>query len=200
MKTTGRISSKQGFTLLEILLVVVLLGLLAGAVIPNFSKMFRVSVQSSVRRYAALVRYAYDQSILTGRIHRIVLNMDNQSWHVEATEPGMLPIDKAKMGLMPDSVHESERVTSEPTFKAVGKNLIDKMPKGVIILEVDSWRSNDKGHALTKGEASIYAYPNGFIDESTVVLAESGREKPQRYKITTQSLTGRIKIEVENPQ
>jgi prepilin-type N-terminal cleavage/methylation domain-containing protein len=192
MKTRRR----KGFTTIEVLLVIVLLGLIASSVIPNVTGIFRVGVKSSVRRFAAIVKFAYDQSILTGRIHRIVLNLDEQSWKVEAAEAGQLPIDSKRLGLLPEGMREGDRVTVEPAFKEAGQNLFDKMPKGVRLVEVDSWRLGE-GVVARKGEISIYSYPSGYIDEVTVTLAEEGRENVQKFLVTTRSLTGRIKVETE---
>jgi prepilin-type N-terminal cleavage/methylation domain-containing protein len=190
-------SPRKGFTTIEVLLVIVLLGLIATTVIPNISGIFRVGVKSSVRRFAALVKYSYDQAILTGRIHRIVLNLDDQSWKVEAAEPGQLPIDAQKFGILAEGMREGDRVTVEPAFKTAGENLFDKMPGGVRIVEVESWRLG-KDVAATKGEISIYSYPSGYIDEVTVTLAEDGKEEVQQFLITTRSLTGRIKVATES--
>lgn len=192
-----RTNRKSGFTLIEILLVVALVGLLASVMVPNISGVFRVGLKSSVRRYSAIVKYAYDNAILTGRIHRIVLNLDEQSWRVEAANPGQLPTDKDRMGLLPDSLREDDRIIEDPAFEVVGKRLVEKIPAGVKILEVSSWRIGE-GNVVDSGEFSIYAYPSGLIDESTVVIVEEGKEKLQQFLITTKSLTGRVSVKTEN--
>lgn len=188
--------SRKGFTTIEVLLVVVLLGLIASTVMPSVGSIFRVGLKSSVRRFAAIVKYAYDYSILTGKVHRIVLNLDEQTWKVEAAEPGQLPSDKSRFGLLPEGMREEDRVTSEPAFKVVGKNLVDRMPRGVQIVEVSSWRLG-KDAVAKKGEVSIYSYPSGYIDEVTVVLSEVGKEELQKFLVTTRSLTGRIRVLTE---
>jgi len=193
---------KSGFTLLEILLVIVLLSLLATSVIPRVASISRVGVQSSVRRFTGLVRYAYDNAVLTGRIHRVVLNLDEQTWKVEAAQPGYLVPSKIKEEA---ALKEAEKVENgdgekkppASPFKAVGKNLIDKLPNGVQLVQFESWRLG-KGVAATKGEVVIYAYPSGFVDEATVVLAQIGKEKAQNFRVTTKSLTGRVNIQIVN--
>jgi hypothetical protein len=187
---------RAGFTTIEVLLVIALLGLIATSLLPNIGGVFRVGLKSSVRRFAAIVKYTYDQSILTGRIHRIVLDLDAQEWRVESAEPGQLPIDSKRFGLLPEGMRESDRVTVEPAFKKAGENLFDRMPSGVSLVEVSSWRlGNDK--VARTGEISIYSYPSGFIDEVTVVLAEQGKEEMQRFLITTRSLSGRIRVQTQ---
>lgn len=204
-KATTKISNlgktkagRRGFTLLELLMVIALLGLLGVVMVPKFSSFFRVSVQSSVRRFAALVRFAYDQSVLTGRVHRIVLDLDDQKWFIEAAEPNVLPLDKAKSGLSAEGLDKDEQVASEPQFQATQGDKIAKIPTGVTLIAVDSWRlGKDNGGKATKGQISIYAFPNGYVDEATVYLAEQGKEKVQRFKVSTQALTGRVRIETE---
>jgi prepilin-type N-terminal cleavage/methylation domain-containing protein len=194
-RTKNRSLAKSaGFTLLEVMLVIALLGLIVSSAAPSIGRLFRVSVKSSVRRFGALVRFAYDQSILTGRIHRIVLDMDKQIWDIEAAEPGMLPLDKERTPLYPDAVSQ------EPAFKRAGKGVVGSLPAGVEILEVDSWRRTDQEGPAKKGVVSIYAYPSGFVDEASITLSEQGKGQIQRFKISIQSLTGRVKVETETGQ
>lgn len=189
-------SARSGFTLLEILLVVALLAGLASVVVPNIGNVVRVGVQSSVRRFSALIRYGYDQSVLTGKVHRIVLNLDTpQSWFIEAGEPGALPIDVTRQGLLAEGINERDRVTVEPGFQKVEGTQLEKIPSGVRLLSVESWRIGKE--PATKGKVSIYLFPGGFVDNATVYLAEEGKEDVQKFKITVQSLSGRISVEAE---
>lgn len=188
---------QRGFTLIEVLLVVTLIALLATAAMPSISNLFRTSVSSALRRYSALVRYAYDQSVLTGRVYRIVLNLDESTWRVEAADPGALPLDKTRLGLLAEGQREDDRlkILGEPSFKAIKGNVVDQVPRGVKIVQVTSWRAGKD--PVVKGETSLYAYPNGMIDEATVVLSESGKADKQQFKLTTMALTGRVHLETE---
>ena len=126
-KLSPTLSQTRGFTLIEILLVIVIIALLASTVVPNVTKVFRASVKSSVRRYASLVRYAYDQAVFTGRVHRIVLDLDRQAWHVEVAQAGTLPLN-------PDLAREQsaeERGKSEEEFTPVKSQLVSSLPSGV---------------------------------------------------------------------
>jgi type II secretory pathway pseudopilin PulG len=194
--------------LLEILLVLALIAILAVAVIPRAQGLFRVSVQSSVRRFGSMVRYAYDQAIFTGRLHRIVLDLDKQTWAVEAAPKGKLPVEEARRERfegLPDNKHNDDEEEAGPDgkkkdkfgadFQPIGKGLLGPLPKGVQLIEVESWRAG-KG-PVKKGQVSIYAFPNGFMDEAEVVLAEQGQEQVQQFHVKVQPLTGRIKVETE---
>jgi prepilin-type N-terminal cleavage/methylation domain-containing protein len=197
---TTRISQARtnnpGFTLIEVMLVIALLAYLTTAVMPDITSIFRVGVKSSVRRYTSLVRFAYDEAMLTGKVHRIVINLDNQTWKLERAQDGMLPIDKEKAGISMQGFHTEDRVNPEPTYKTIGAKVVEKIPTGTKVLGVKSWR---KGKDLvTKGEIAIYAFPSGLIDESSIEISEEGQEKLQKFIISTAGLTGKTVVKVEN--
>lgn len=206
MPTSPQNLSKRGFTLLEILLVTALIAILAVVAIPKVASVFRVSVQSSVRRFAAMVKYTYDQSVMTGKVHRIHINLDDQSWKVEVTEPGKLPYQEAAEEFMPPGVskfdmegtRDEAAKSKDPDFAPVKADIDVKIPKGVRVVAVDSWRLEKNANPATKGEVNIYAFPNGYIDDAIVYLAEQGKETSQQFKVAIASLTGRVTIEAQN--
>ncbi len=195
-------SKRGGMTLIEILLVIAILAMIATTVVPNIGRVFRVGVQSSMRQFGAIVRYTYDQAILTGRIHRILLDLDAQRWEVQAANPGMLPIEKTESQTrgsndrISDEEEERRRKEAEEAFKPLGGRLVAAMPKGVRIVRVSSWRFGGKDRPADKGQVYIYAYPSGFVDDAQVVLAEEGKDQIQRFELTIEPLTGRIRSEV----
>jgi prepilin-type N-terminal cleavage/methylation domain-containing protein len=191
-------SRKSGFTLVEIMLVIVLLSLLATAVVPRITNVFRVSVQSSVRRFGALVKYAFDQAILTNRIHRIVLDMEKQEWSLEAAPPGAVAgLDFVERDA--DIKVDPNRVLKQPEFKKIKGSLVDRMPPGVQIYSVESGKKNRKKSEDSQSKVHyVFAYPGGFIDKTIVSLAETGKKNSQTFRITIQSLTGKVKVEVDN--
>jgi prepilin-type N-terminal cleavage/methylation domain-containing protein len=180
----------KGFTLVEILLVMALLALLVVSVAPNIKTINRTGAQSSVRRFGAMVKYAYDQAVLTGRVHRIVLNIDDQIWSVESAEPGVLPIDRMKEPTY------SSAPTEEPAFAPTSDKVVEPIPVGTQIVQVESFRLPKEKSPAKEGTVNIYAFPGGFIDESAVYISEIGQEKLQVYKIETKTLTGRVKVSV----
>lgn len=193
-------------TLIEVLSVIVLIGLVYSYIISDAQRLFRVSLSSSVERFASVVRFAYNDAILTGSIHRIVVDMGNpdepikkQKWFVQKGAPGALPIDKSKMGVISDGLREDDRVLSEPKFENTGERFIAELPKGIKILRVDSWRlGKDKDSYAESGEVAIYAYPNGFVDKASIYMMESRNSKEaQVFIVTINSLTGKIKLQTK---
>lgn len=202
----SKLKSQRGMTLLEIMLVVALLAILAVFAVPRVASVFRVSVQSSVRRFSAMVKYTYDQAVMTGKVHRIHIDLEKQVWKVEATEAGRLPHQVAAEEFMPPGISkfdledkdDDKKNSQDPEFSAVKATVDTQIPKGVRVVAVDSWRLDKDKNPATRGEVSIYAFPNGYIDDAIVYLAEIGKEDLQQFKVTISSLTGRVQIESQN--
>lgn len=194
-------------TLIEIILVLALLGLMLSSIVPKLNGISRASAKSGVRRFTGLVRYCYDQSILSGRIHRIVLEMnkESQSWAIEMAIGDALPEETIKEDLGIEDTSKSEKEKAElkaarnKGYQAASDSKKHVKPPGIKIVDVKSWRLGE-GKSLKEGSISIYCFPNGFIDDATVTLQEAGRSSSPLYSIKTRSLTGRVDIEVESPK
>lgn len=184
--------SRRALSLIEVLFVITLIGLVMTLAVPKMNKIFRASVQSSVRRFASLVRFTYDQAVLTGKVHRIVLDLDKQQWMIQSADPGSLPIDELKSQYSREYTYKPK----EDEFDTLTQKDTQRIPKGVRLVEASSWRIGKEG--ISKGVVSIYAFPSGFIDEASVVLSESNTQSKQKFRVSTKSLTGRIQVEVIN--
>ena len=82
----------RAFTLVEILLVVVLLGVLAGLAVPNFTKSFAdLQLKDTTDNLAYLMRYAQSRAILRKNPQKITFNTERTAfWLLEKSsdDPG----------------------------------------------------------------------------------------------------------------
>jgi general secretion pathway protein H len=78
----------QGFSLLELLIVLGLIGALAAALLPSIGLTSGSQMSMALRDFSAQVRAVFDSAILTGRVHRIVLDMKSGDYWVEAAPLG----------------------------------------------------------------------------------------------------------------
>ena len=78
--TVGRLNSQRGFTLIELVLVVLLLGLMASLGIPALSGLERDGLAASTRRLAGTVKYLYNEAAMSGLEHRLIFNLDDGSY------------------------------------------------------------------------------------------------------------------------
>lgn len=78
---------RAGFTLIEIIIVVGLIGLLAAALMPNLSGGFAQGLDNAADTVAADLRYTGQRAVATGHLHRWSINLDEQSFRIEIGRP-----------------------------------------------------------------------------------------------------------------
>jgi len=79
---SARSGSACGFTLLEVLVVLLLMTLLVGLVPPMLSNRTGVQAKSDARQLAAALRYARSQAIVQQRDTDLVLNIEKRRYKI----------------------------------------------------------------------------------------------------------------------
>lgn len=83
--------NQRGFTLIELTLVVLLLGLLANLSLPLISGFETDRMNSTARRLSGTVKYLYNEAIISGREQRLIFDMSDGTYRtVEIAENGEL--------------------------------------------------------------------------------------------------------------
>ncbi len=78
-----------GFTLIEVLLVVVILGVIAGIAAPNFSGTYaRLQLNESAKNIQYLMRYAQSRAILKNKAHRIDFDLNEHTCVIKEKSTG----------------------------------------------------------------------------------------------------------------
>jgi len=85
--------SASGFTLLEILLVIVIVSVTTMMVAPSFVSLSSPSIQGEARRLVQLVRMAADESMLSGWPLRLSLKKNSYAFESPDREGGWKPVD-----------------------------------------------------------------------------------------------------------
>ena len=79
--------SQRGFTLIEMTLVVLLLGLLANLTLPLLSSMEVDRLNATARRISGTVKYLYNEAIMTGLEQRLVFDLADNSFITAQLDP-----------------------------------------------------------------------------------------------------------------
>lgn len=148
-------SKYAGFTLIELTLVVLILGVLLTLTLPRLALLGEQRLDSAARRLAVLISYLHDESALRGRIYRLTLDLDRENYRVEVERP------YAKEA----SAHEFSEEW-DPYARA------SQLPEGVDIVAVDSATAR-----LSTGSASLYFMPENDLAAVTITLAGSDGEE-----------------------
>ena len=104
-----RMSSKKGFTLVEVIIVLALVGAIFGALAPNFAIIPSTQASITLGRLASDVRNAFDVAVLSGKTHRIVFQVRSGQYWLEVAESENFRIDSQKVQYDPSKEDEEEK-------------------------------------------------------------------------------------------
>ena len=70
--------------MIEMMVVLAIIALMAVIAVPSVSSYFSVSLSSTAREIAGTVKETYNATVITGQVHRIVYDIKENSYWVEA--------------------------------------------------------------------------------------------------------------------
>lgn len=198
LRTTRHHKPEPGFTLLELLLVVVLVVALTSALVFNFSNLLRGNqLLEGTTRLETLMRFARAQAANSGRKVQLVFSAESTNAPAAATgevratwEPDPLAQPGCFAELIEAQWHLQEindlvQVESvkllDSTTAAPPNELEDDVD-----LDAEGWEG-----APTKSMAPITFYPDGSSDSAEIIVAARSEEQ-QRMSVRLVGVTGSI--------
>ena len=183
----------MGFTLLELILVLVIIGLLSSLVAPAISSLAGLKLKTAARRVAAGLRYARSQAVTTGSDYQVVLNLEKGEMTIECLKEEEGPYrENAEEGEYQGRWKEGagDEEILQPRTR---KKKTYRMPKEVtlakvIVEDVEVYKDDDEE------ETWIDFYPNGSCSGGEIYLTN---ERERVFKIALNFLTGIVKITEE---
>jgi general secretion pathway protein H len=82
----SRESFRAGFTLIEIVVVMVLISLFMVLSIPLFSNIGTSSLDTSARRLSGTIKYLFNEAALSGHEYRLIYDLDEGSYRAQELE------------------------------------------------------------------------------------------------------------------
>jgi general secretion pathway protein H len=149
--------SDSGFTLMELMVIIVILSVVALLVFPKMSNNGNADLRSSARSVAASLRYLEDKAVTTKTTYRMSIDMDDSSIHVTRILPDGVeqPDDDVFFSgkLLADDITVSDVITSRLGKVSVGDVQLAFTPMGLRELATIHLRSkNDRFY-------TVRAYP-----------------------------------------
>ncbi|HTO53447.1 MAG TPA: prepilin-type N-terminal cleavage/methylation domain-containing protein [Myxococcota bacterium] len=99
---------RDGFTLLELMIVIFLIVLITGVFVGSIGTGFGVHIRNSARSLAAELEYVSQRAVTTGHTQRFVMDLDHQVFRVEMqvpppdeVDPNNLPTHAEGLSLAP---------------------------------------------------------------------------------------------------
>jgi len=191
----SRVSFSAGFTLIELILVLVIMGLLTALVTPAITSLTGLKLKTAARKVAAGLRYARSQAVATGSDYQVVFNLEEGEMTIEPLEEeeetyySREDIEQEEYGRK----GEEEAIEEEDFPKKVKKKKTYTIPEEVtlakVIIEGEEITEDDD-----EGETWIDFYPNGSCSGGEIFLAD---ERERTYRIALNFLTGIVEITEE---
>lgn len=142
-------STRAGFTLVEIIVVVVLLSLFMVFSIPVFSNIGTGSLDTSARRLSGTIKYLFNEAALSGLEYRLIYNLDEGTYRAQ-----ILGAD----GQLADAEDQGRQAVL----------------KGAVRFEDVQLPGRGK---FTMGQVTARIDPSGWIDETIIHLADDGGDR-----------------------
>jgi general secretion pathway protein H len=214
-----RRAPRSGFTLLEILIVLVIVGLMSGMSIRGLRSLAKSDLRASTSRMSGAVRYLFDRASTTGKYHRLVIDVDEGRYWAEVSDDRFYiprePETEAsvkKLAALQGQVDEKERRSAEMAAASGDVDLSkvqaqDFRPKRVRFgafkettlkpVKMKNTKVVDVytprlAESVTHGRAYIYFFPLGQTEPAIVHLSDLSGET--FYSLVVHPITGRVRI------
>jgi prepilin-type N-terminal cleavage/methylation domain-containing protein len=194
LRPKGRDPGEQGFSLIEMLIVVALMAVIALVAAPSISSVLRISLNSATRELASVIKEAYNSAVVTGRVHRVAYDLRKQQYWVERG-PATLLLDTT------ESKEREERRKRIAGSKADDKPPpsgfgIDKtitrskkdLPRGVTFEDILTQQSPEP---ITEGVVYTHIFPHGLSEQTIIHLTDTGKK---RISLVIAPLVGKTEL------
>ncbi len=102
----------NGFTLLEILVVMLIIGAFFFVAVPKFQDLTEVNLKSASRNLTATIKYIYNEAAFKKNIHRLAFDIEAGEYWVETLQGN-------EYGISEDSSHKRHKLPNGVYFKDV---------------------------------------------------------------------------------
>ncbi len=156
-----------------------------GVMLPSLSSYFQVSLNAATRDIATQVKAAYSASVITGKIYRLVYDLNEQTYWIESG-PDTLELEsvqslekqarKRKVGSSSRASPSPTAATAAVAFQmdtSICRKKIS-LPRGVVYEDILTEVSKDP---LVVGLAYSHFFPHGLTEQTIVHLKDQSRHQ-----------------------
>ena len=208
--------NSRGFTLIELIVVVAVMAVITIAVVTGVGNVRGASVQSETGKIGVCVRYLYNLTVLSGKVHRLAFDLDKRMyWGEEQTSDDpcqqfLLPGEGEEEAALKEAKRHPKKAgkgkkgangKEQPAkldagFSLTKSRLLAKytMDPGITIAGVMTSHQNEP---LKKGMAYLYFFPNGTTENALIWVKGEGKAEADDADVMTvevKALQGSAKL------
>ncbi|MGK5085944.1 prepilin-type N-terminal cleavage/methylation domain-containing protein [Bdellovibrionota bacterium FG-2] len=183
----------DGFSLVEMMIVIALIALISTFVLPNITSYFKVSLNSAAREMASTIKESYNATVITGRVHRIVYDLKENKYWVEGgpanalmeTKESREREERRKRYAKPSDDAQptsSFSLASQITSKKIA------LPRGVKFEDLITQQSPEP---IKDGLAYTHFFPHGLTEKTLIHLKD---ESDHHLSLGVAPLVGRTDL------
>lgn len=165
-------TDKKGFSLIEMMVVLVIIVLMSVVVLPSVTSYFQLSLNSAARDLATTIKETYNSTMVTGKIHRLAYDLKENSFWVESSQESTL-LDTKESKEKEERKRKFGRATEAPKSPfSLEKTVTRKkmsLPRGVIYEDVVTQQSPEP---ITEGMAYSHFFPHGVTEQTIIHLKD----------------------------
>ncbi len=192
---TYRTSSTQGFSLIEILIVLAIVGLMVAVMSQSISKKDNRKIRRDVRVFSAQIRDLRNKARMRNLTYRLVINLpedskEKQTYWVESTSKRFLvTYDEERIKKEKESLRDGDKDPSGFDMdNEVSKEGATPLPDGLFFKSVEIAAQKKE---YSSGRIFIHFFPEGRVEEAVIHLTDG---QQLNWSLAIHPLTGRVDI------
>jgi general secretion pathway protein H len=217
-----RRSGAGGFTLLELMIVIAVIGLVMAVAVRGIRSVTKSDMRTSAAKMAGAIRYLFDRASTTGRMHRLVIDFDQGRYWAEVSDDRFYIPHERETDLQRETAaeqqakedeekkkrdEEAQNGTEPPAYditKYQPKEFQAKKARFTAFKEMAVKPAAVKGAKIwglftprlsapmNTGRGYIYFFPLGMTEAAQVYLSDA--DQKNFYSLVVHPLTGRVQI------
>lgn len=166
----------RGFTLIEIMAVVAIMGLVIGIALPNFGLRSKRVMEGEAKQLAAHLEFARQRSVMTGVPHRMVIDVEAGRYWLEWLVSEARALGRKDLGERPvyfvggrEEIPLAAPRASERSYHALAGSLgrTTRVQKAVRIDGIEI-----AGGFLEQGRVELVFRPDGTSESAQILLSD----------------------------
>jgi len=155
---------EEGFTLIEMLVVILIIGAFFFVAVPKFQDLTEVNLKSASRNLTATIKYLYNEAAFKKNIHRLVFDVEAGEYWVETLQGNEYgTYEDSKRHKLPNGIYFKDVVTE----RSLGRNPLDNEREFILFL------------------------PTGFVEPAVIHIYT---DNERYYTLATKPYTGGTKV------